>query len=221
MGTIKLKGREVHVFGGYGDMQAALLGASIEDKAISINLGTGSQVAKICADIDNLNYAFDFKPFFGKFLDARTHIPAGRSLEYLNKTIFKDEHFWKNINNIRPQTLEKFDKLVEFDLNIFPGNWRYNKKNLELIKKSSLNLDDMYVALLKAFCDQYIELVDLFRTKNLEQKIIISGGRLKDIPAVKSMFSQLSNDIKYSEKEGIDETLLGLNKISITDRHVV
>jgi sugar (pentulose or hexulose) kinase len=221
MGTIKLKGREVHVFGGYGDMQTALLGASIDDKAISINLGTGSQVAKIYTDTDNLNYAFDFKPFFGKFLVALTHIPAGRSLEYLNKTIFKDENFWTNINNIPPQALEKFDKLVEFDLNIFPGNWRYNKKNLELIKKSSLNLDDMYVALLKAFCDQYIELVNLFGTKSPQQKIIISGGRLKDIPAVKSMFSQLSNDIRYSEKEGVDETLLGLNKISIADRHVV
>ena len=90
-----------------------------------------------------------------------------------------------------------------------------------MIKKSSLNLDDMYIALLKAFCDQYIELVDLFDTKNLEKKIIISGGRLKDIHEVKSMFSQLSNDIKYAEKEGIDETLLGLSKISVADRHVV
>ena len=112
MGAIKLKGREVQVFGGYGDMQTALLGASIDDKAISINLGTGSQVAKIYADTDNLNHAFDFKPFFGKFLAALTHIPAGRSLEYLNKIIFKDVNFWKNINNITPQALEKFDKLI-------------------------------------------------------------------------------------------------------------
>ena len=221
MGTINLKGKKVDVFGGYGDMQTAILGASIDDETISINLGTGSQVAKIYTNIDNLNHAFDFKPFFGKFLAALTHIPAGRSLEYLNKTIFKDENVWENINSITAQALQEFNELVQFDLNIFPGNWRYNKNNLSLIKKSNLKPNDMYVALVKAFCDQYIELVDLFATQGLEKKITVSGGRLKEIPAVKSMFSQISNQIKYAGNEGIDETLLGLNQISIADRHAV
>lgn len=221
LGVIMIRGKEVQVYGGYGDMQTALLGTSLDDKAISINLGTGSQVAKIYKDINNINHSFDLKPFFGKFLAARTHIPAGRSLDYLNQIIFKDKHFWTKLNNITPQSLDGFSELVEFDLNIFPGNWRYNQKNLELIKESNLSLDHMYIALIRVFCDQYIELLELFQTQELEQRVIISGGRLKEIPAVKDMFLQISCKVEYSETEGIDETLLGLHKLSIKDRNAI
>ena len=172
-------------------------------------------------DINNINHSFDLKPFFGKFLAARTHIPAGRSLDYLNQIIFKDKHFWTKLNNITPQSLDGFSELVEFDLNIFPGNWRYNQKNLELIKESNLSLDHMYIALIRVFCDQYIELLELFQTQELEQRVIISGGRLKEIPAVKDMFLQISCKVEYSETEGIDETLLGLHKLSIKDRNAI
>ena len=221
LGVIKLGGKDVQVFGGYGDMQTALLGSSLDDKAISINLGTGSQVAKVYKDITNLNHSFDLKPFFGKFLAAHTHIPAGRSLEHLNKTIFKDKNFWRKLNNITPQSLEGFNKLIEFDLNIFPNNWRYNKKNLDLIKKSNLTLDDMYVAIVKALCDQYIELINLFTAQGLEENIIISGGRLKEIPAVKNFFLKNFKNVNYPESKGVDETLLGLNILSIEQKNFI
>jgi sugar (pentulose or hexulose) kinase len=221
LGVIKLGGKDVQVFGGYGDMQTALLGSSLDDKSISINLGTGSQVAKVYKDITNLNGSFDLKPFFGKFLLALTHIPAGRSLEYLNTTIFKDNNFWRKLNNITPQSLDRFNELIEFDLNIFPNNWRYNENSLDLIKKSNLSLDDMYVALVKVFCDQYIELINLFTVQGVEENIIISGGRLKEIPTVQNIFSKNFKVVRYPETNGVDETLLGLNILSIEHKNVI
>jgi sugar (pentulose or hexulose) kinase len=215
MGVIKLEGKEVQIFGGYGDMQTALLGASLDIKSISINLGTGSQVAKISEGINNQNYSFDLKPFFGEFLSALTHIPAGRSLEYLNKIIFKDKNFWENLNNITSESVKRFNEKIEFDLNLFPNNWRYNKRNLELIKNSKFSIDNMYIALVKVFCDQYIKLLDLFTSGGLEKNIIVSGGRLKDIPAIRDVFFENFKNIKYPHAKGIDETLLGLHKISI------
>jgi sugar (pentulose or hexulose) kinase len=214
LGVIKLDGQDVQVFGGFGDMQAALLGSSLDDGAISINLGTGSQIAKVHKNNVALNNNFDLKPYFGKFLVALTHIPAGRSLEYLNKKIFKDENFWNKLNAISPESLESFNKSIDFDLNIFPNNWRYDKKNLELIKESSLGLDDMYVALVKLFCDQYIELFYLFRDENFDGDVIISGGSLKEIPAIKRFFLESFDNIIYPQGLGIDETLLGLNMLS-------
>tara|TARA_B110001469_G_C9569507_1_gene282401 strand:- start:225 stop:1082 length:858 start_codon:yes stop_codon:yes gene_type:complete len=221
LGVIKLGGKDVQVFGGYGDMQTALLGSSLDHKSISINLGTGSQVAKVYKDITNLNGSFDLKPFFGKFLLALTHIPAGRSLEYLNTTIFKDNNFWRKLNNITPQSLDRFNELIEFDLNIFPNNWRYNENSLDLIKKSNLSLDDMYVALVKVFCDQYIELINLFTVQGVEENIIISGGRLKEIPTVQNIFSKNFKVVRYPETNGVDETLLGLNILSIEHKNVI
>ena len=214
LGDIKLEGKEIGVFGGYGDMQAALLGSSLDHKSVSINLGTGSQVAEQTMDIHSHDQFFDLKPFFGNFLSAITHIPAGRSLEYLNSKIFKDRDFWVNLNNITAESVLDFDKEIDFDLNILPNNWRYKENNLYLIKNSKLSTSDMYIALLKIFCNQYLDILDIFESDMAGKKIIISGGRLKNIPAVRDIFLGKFTNISIVEPETIDETLLGLNKIS-------
>jgi len=77
----------------------------------------------------------------------------------------------------------------------------------------------MYVALVKVFCDQYIELINLFTAQGSEENIIISGGRLKEIPAVKNIFFKNFKDVKYPKTKGVDETLLGLNTLSIDHKN--
>ena len=45
----------------------------------------------------NLEYSenYDVKPFFGKFIKAISHIPAGRSFNFIKNKICKDKIFGK------------------------------------------------------------------------------------------------------------------------------
>ena len=215
LGSVTLSNKTISLFGGFGDMQTAIFGSGIDDECININIGTGSQVSSIIQSLEDGDKNYDLKPFFGKFLKAITHIPAGRSLEYLNKNVFKDINFWSKLNLIELQEVLEFDKEINFDLNIFPTNWRYNINNLKNIKTSSLDSNEMYLALLKVFCNQYREIIDTFN-KNYSPKkeLIISGGRLKDIPVVREFFKTIGKCKIDTFNKRLDETLLGLHMLS-------
>ncbi len=91
---------DIPIFGGVGDMYAAILGAGIGEKDICINIGTGSQVSRLIkkpSDVRNELRHF----FFKQWLDVVTHIPAG---EMLNKC-----GFWKE----RADRNSVIDKMVE------------------------------------------------------------------------------------------------------------
>ena len=87
--------------------------------------------------------------------------------------------------------------------------------NLKNIKTSSLDSNEMYLALLKVLCNQYREIIDTFN-KNYSPKkeLIISGGRLKDIPVVREFFKTIGKCKIDTFNKRLDETLLGLHMLS-------
>lgn len=100
----KMVGSKLRVWGAIGDFQAALLGVGLrEDKALSINVATGSQVARIVSDVPD-KYDGQLRPYFGgKLLNCITHLPAGRAINFLvshfecldNKTV---EDLFRNLD---------------------------------------------------------------------------------------------------------------------------
>ena len=77
---------KVSVYGGIGDLQAAVAGAGIDNCAL-INLGTGSQV--VCKDYKD---DFELRPYFDNYIKVITHIPSGRALNVF-------ANFFNSINN--------------------------------------------------------------------------------------------------------------------------
>ena len=63
LGSIKIKNNNVNVFGGFGDLQTALMGSSIKEDDICINIGTGSQVIALSEEDAPYSANFDIKPF--------------------------------------------------------------------------------------------------------------------------------------------------------------
>src|SRR5581483_10810769 len=62
-----------------GDQQCALAGALLHEGELSINIGTGSQVAMLCTD--PAPAPIQTRPYFGgRLLRTITHIPGGRAL---------------------------------------------------------------------------------------------------------------------------------------------
>lgn len=66
------------VFTGVGDQQAALLGAGVSNKQVSVNLATGGQVSIVA---ETFGERAQTRPYFeDQYLHTVTHLPAGRLL---------------------------------------------------------------------------------------------------------------------------------------------
>jgi sugar (pentulose or hexulose) kinase len=214
LGEIKVNKKIIKIIGGFGDLQTALYGRNIHEKEICINIGTGSQVIALCDDKDIYSSEYDIKPFFGKFIKAITHIPAGRSLNFINHEICKSKDFWVNLSNVKKTLPSNF--FPEFDLNIFESNWRYNKDNKEKIIKCFKNDKNFYELILKAFCLEYFLAIKKIDPEKKYKKIILSGGKLKEINYVKNFFKNINGYCLEHDKNDldVDETLIGLNKLT-------
>lgn len=214
IGEIKINNHHVNVFGGFGDLQTALFGMQISYEDICINIGTGSQIVAISDSKLEYSKNLDIKPFFGKFIKAITHIPAGRSFNFIKNEICKDKNFWQSLNETQ-KTLSE-DYVSEFSLNIFKSNWRYHQDNHNHILESYRGNNLFYEILLKSFCEEYLIAIKKIDPSKNYKKLLLSGGKLKNIEYVKNFF----NDIKgYSFKTIkdeliLDETLIGLNMLT-------
>jgi len=215
LGSISLNENEINIFGGFGDLQTALYGAEIQDDQICINIGTGSQVIAICDEEYIPRNPIDMKPFFGKYIKTITHIPAGRSFNYLNKTVFKDPNFWTNLSLINAEINNNITNQT-FSLNIFETNWRYDSNNILFIRKLFKKDKNFYNLFLENFCLEYSLALSLLDNKLEYKKLLLSGGKLKNIPYITNFFNNLDtytlvNSINTSK---IDETIIGLDKLT-------
>ena len=87
IGTIIFKNEKKFIFGGYGDLQAAFAGSNVKNNEILINMGTGSQI--ILKKISKNCNIFEKRNYFNRYLDCKTHIPSGRSLNLISDKINK------------------------------------------------------------------------------------------------------------------------------------
>lgn len=215
LGTINIDGSKIKIFGGFGDLQTALYGSEINNNQICINIGTGSQVLAICDKKFIPNHPIDMKPFFGKFIKSITHIPAGRSFNYLNENIFNDKNLWQKLSSINLDIINNKNK-QNFDLNIFPTNWRYDSQNIITIKEAFNNDPNFYNLLLNNFCLEYTHALSILDKNSEYKKLLLSGGRLKDIPYVNNFFREIygSDSISSNTHIILDETIMGLDKLS-------
>lgn len=213
LGSLNFNNREVGVFGGFGDMQTALYGSSLREGQIGVNIGTGSQIAQISSNIPDKRKKIDLKPFFGKFINSITHIPAGRSFNYIEKNLYKKNDFWEKLSEVNFENKESNSDL--FNLNIFENNWRYSKKNLSHIKSAFKKNQNSFPIILDSFCNEYRKALSLINETKEFDSIVLSGGKLKELKFVKTFFSNLDGyRIQFRSSNEIDETLIGLHKLS-------
>ncbi len=83
VGQIAIDGRHLDCYAAVGDHQCALAGAGLQERELSINVSTGSQVSERTASL-RLGAGYQSRPFFdGSWLNTVTHLPAGRALNVL------------------------------------------------------------------------------------------------------------------------------------------
>ena len=221
IGHIKYLDQEIKVFGGVGDLQSAIYGATedIED-TYCLNIGTGSQI--IC------NYSEEFSNFEirpGFFESNRytvfSHIPSGRVLSSFANLI--DEIcllsggrrlFWEKFCRLRPSMI--LDSTLKIDMNVFSNTEEFFKGgSIENIREDNLNYTNLLSSLALSWLIQYVKIVHHLENKKSHNAFIVFGGlsrRLDFVPEVLQIL--LKKDVKVFHPKTGEETLDGLLKLS-------
>lgn len=209
-------GRRVPIYVGVGDHQCSVLGAGNAPRAsLSINLGTGSQVALIDQRVDHPQ--IETRPFFGdSFLQAISHIPAGRVLnEFIGflHEVHPDRDFWALLGRLDEKAI--LEAPLDFDLSLFEGARNYRGGGaITGLNEGNWTLHNYLASLLKAFGRQYIEVLDVFDPDRRVPRCILSGGIAQKLPALHTLLAQQSG-YKVLPATPLDESLLGLRTLAL------
>lgn len=214
-------GKAVPIYAGVGDHQCTILGAgNISNQAMSINIGTGSQVAVIDFACDMA--VVEQRPYFsGGMLSTITHIPAGRVLEE-HVSFLEDvakaggltkQYFWDRLANVTPEQIVEADLL--FDLASFKSAWGYtNGGQIRNITEGALNLDNYLAGLLKSFCLQYKQAIQYIDPDEKIGECILSGLPRR-LPNIKVVLGKILKRKMTLQDEREEEPLLGLRMLAI------
>jgi sedoheptulokinase len=212
---------KIPIYVGIGDHQCSVLGAcNVPGESISINLGTGSQVAII--DPDQVPKTVELRPYFdSSTLAAITRIPGGRALasflafleDICEAVGVNDVDFWAMLKEIDERDI--LNATMKFDLSVFSSAWNYKGGgNISNIQEDSLTLKNYLASLMKAFGEQYLEVMKLFDPEHRMKRCILSGGVARRIPVLFKIISSLSGYETLPACE-IDESLIGLRTVAL------
>jgi len=195
IGYLPLWGGNVPVFGGIGDLQAAMLGAEINDQVLCINLGTGSQVNAILS-CDKINARAEFRPFFNeRRLVTVSHIPAGRALRVFEQFFSAISHdpntFWKIVENLSVEEVLKAP--IQLDLNLFATAWHWNGKGGKIFGITETNFTPRHIiaSIVRSFTEQYSEAVSIVDPDRRIPMVRLAGGLARRIPILHDVFASI------------------------------
>ncbi len=210
-GYVNVDGKNIPVYTGVGDHQCAVLGAGNNEKTISLNLGTGSQIAMVRSKNDRC----EKRPFFNKQnLSVITHIPSGRCLNvFINflKEINPDKDFWKIFSEITQNDINNAS--LNFNLALFSSAWNFSNYGfIKNINEHNLNLKNYLASLIKSYLSQYEKGIEFLGRLDIHEKIILSGGIPLKVPVIKEYFLNKGYNTEITDQK-FDETLMGLKKL--------
>lgn len=220
---LEVAGQKIAAYTGVGDHPCAVLGAGNRPReTISVNIGTGSQVAII--DHFHSVSAAELRPFFnGKRLTTITHIPAGRVLNSYIGFLGEVASMANSNSSARPfwdllSTLS-FDEVtgasLEIGLSLFPGSWQYtNGGHIFGINERNLNVREYLASIIKALCAQYIRVIDELDPARRIGEIVLGGGIPQKLPIIKQLLKAASQRNIHEAEGNFEETLLGLKSLS-------
>lgn len=200
-----------------GDNQCAILGSNLANNQLIINMGTGSQIAKL--DTLDINTNMEQRPYFkNNSLSIITHIPSGRALNCF--VGFIDECFkyvsseisaWKLFDNIKLEDIVNSSMI--FNLKVFDSAYGFeNGGSINFIKENNFNVNNYIASLLKSYIEQYFEIITEYSIKYTD--ILLAGGIPMKISLIKDYIKNIKKQNVIINRSKEDETLQGLKLIS-------
>ena len=210
--------KNLSVYSGIGDNQCAIFGSYLNDKDVIINMGTGSQIAKI--DELNTNAKMEQRPYFDKKnLSIITHIPSGRALNcfigFINDCFSYANSKLSAWNLLEEITIKDImESSIEFDLNVFESSYKFLiGGGIRYIMEYNLNLKNYLSSLIKSYIEQYFAIIDEYSIGY--SKIVLAGGIPRKLNIIKKYIEEVKNINVFINEFEQDETLNGLKNIAI------
>ena len=203
--------RNKMVYGGLGDLQAAILGAGLGITAdMVINLGTGSQVAVLTDSLDQ----GDLRPYVnGTWVRVLSHIPSGRALNVVAELV-EPSRFWSIWQNLNAEEILTSDH-QQVDLNLFASAWQYTNCSGFIRLQESQTVQHFVAAVAAAWVRQYVIAMHRLDCKTNQTRVAVSGGLAHKSPFLIDCLTTLSPGRTYFQPKLAtgEETLDGLIKI--------
>ncbi len=226
IGCIELAGRSIRVFGGVGDLQAAVFGAGFPGQAsLAVNLGTGSQVLRAW---HNIPKGVERRPGAdGRDFAAITHIPSGRALNVF--AAFLDgcamlgggePFFWRRFDGLSSEQV--LNARLEVDMNVFAAAWQYERGGfIRFIHEGNFTPDELLAAIAKGWLGQYVAAMEQLDPGREDMTFLVSGGLSRRAEFVSTVLSTLSGRAALPvETLTGEETLDGLLVLARSCGHV-
>lgn len=210
--------KNLSIYSGIGDNQCAIFGSYLkEGEDIIINMGTGSQIAKI--DELNIDAKMEQRPYFNnKDLSIITHIPSGRALNcfigFINDCFsYADSKLsvWGFLESLNLKDIAESN--MEFDLNVFESSYKFLMGGgIRYIMEHNFNLKNYLSSLIKSYIEQYFEIIEEYSIKY--SRIILAGGIPRKLNIIKKYMEEVKNINVFINEFEQDETLNGLKNIA-------
>jgi sugar (pentulose or hexulose) kinase len=212
IGEIQIGNKKAPCYTAVGDYQCALAGALLDERELSLNISTGSQVSRLTEKLALGNY--QTRPFFdGKFTNTISHLPAGRSLNILvdlitelpraQKLDFPDP--WEYIAKVSEQS-DSSD--LNVNLGFFPGP-RGNRGGISNVREQNLTVGSLFRAAFDNMAENYSECAGQIWPEREWQDVVFSGGLVRKNELLRKIILQkLKTPYRLCPLE--EDTLLGL-----------
>jgi sugar (pentulose or hexulose) kinase len=184
VGSLPARWGGIPCYVGIGDQQAALLGASLHDEELSLNIATGSQVSILTNEPAPGN--FQLRPFFeGKYLRTVTHIPAGRSLNTLIRLIMG---IHDSCDLTAPDVWSRVDEAVEsvhesdllIDLSFF-ASATGKQGSITNIRDDNFTIGHLFRASVESMAANYLHFAKQVCPTEQWRSLLFSGGLVRKV----------------------------------------
>jgi xylulokinase len=192
-----------------GDQQCALAGALLAERELSINIGTGSQVAILADSAPPV--AHQTRPYFGgRYLQTITHIPAGRALTALLALLTElggvdEEAAWGKIGKA-VDAVEATD--LRAAVTFFPGPCG-SSGFLENLHEGNLSVGHVFRAVFESMARNYAASSVRVDPGGAAERIVFSGGVARRVDLLRELTAQ-SLGLPYRLSPHAEDTLYGL-----------
>ncbi len=202
---------------GIGDHQCALLGVGLDERELSINVSTGSQVSRLAQGA--VAGEFQVRRYFdGLLLETITHLPAGRSLDAL-VALLTELPRAAGIDIPDPWTYiaraaaTASDDGPTADISFFAGALA-SEGSLTGLKLENLTVGYLFRAALRNMAANYALCARRIDPREESQQIVFSGGLANRLDLLRQfVLAELPS--KYRLCAEAEDTLTGLLALAL------
>jgi len=192
-----------------GDQQCALAGALLAEGELSVNVGTGSQVAIITGTVQPGGH--QTRPYFdGRFLSTITHIPGGRALSALIGLLTElggatEDEAWRKIE-AAVAAVPATD--LRAGIAFYPGPCG-QAGFLENLHEGNLGIGHVFRAVFESMAVNYATCARRIDPGRNAAKVVFSGGVARRLPVLRQLTAAALN-LPHRLSPHPEDTLFGL-----------